>query len=626
MMSHRRASERGSLMVVLPISLIVAVGLAVATLSLSTTNLSESNRETKRIRAYYVAKAGIENQIAQIRSLTQNAVLVNAFQGVDSLNLDRTFDDEPLDDGTSVAGTYDVSVRVEGLGVGTMSNSSRFVTIRSTGWVPNKTAPDRVQHTVETTIEVRLRGGSVFDYAYFINHWGWFYGNTIVANGNVRANGQFDLGGYSSTVNGSPRYLGMNGTDLYGYMDDNADDVRDGTDGGIYAGWDIIGSQNVQGMAATADATGAKINQHDFSDQVEMPNISDLAIYEQHAKDTGSNITIGGVQVTDAVCGDDVGEKQNLCLIGTTLNPIVINGTVVVRGALIIKGVVTGHGVIYAGDNVYIADDLTYKTPPTTARPTGPSEAEFETWLNANQSKDTLGLFAREHVVLGDYTHSSTQSYVSGWMNHPSNVSKEDAGADGIPNTRKGLDGILNTADDDVLEGDNVFTVDHYTAEMAALGQIPPGKNVGDVIPGSGEDIDGDGIYDPSTTYAELTPPVAIAPANWAGNMPSGTTAFNQIGTRYIAQFDAALYTNHSLAGYIINSTGPINFNGCIVSRNEDIIYTATQLKMNHDARLIGGGDIFGYYLPRSFDEIRVMKVLDDVGDVHFDEAAAQSN
>src|SRR6185295_1342553 len=107
-----------------------------------------------------------------------------------------------------------------------------------------------------------------------------------------------------------------------------------------------------------------------------------------------------------------------------------------------------------SGGNVYVPKNLTYLNPPTTWRPATNSEADTEAWLSANMGKDALGLFAREHVVVGDYTNSSWQSYVNSWVNDPLNKSKEDAGLDGVQNTKAGMDGIMGTADDDVLEND----------------------------------------------------------------------------------------------------------------------------------------------------------------------------
>src|SRR5262249_8804931 len=153
---------------------------------------------------------------------------------------------------------------------------------------------------------------------------------------------------------------------------------------------------------------------------------------------------------------------------------------------------------------VYVADNLTYANPPTTWLPASNTEADTETWLAANTGKDFVGLFARENVVMGDFTNGTWRAYVGWWLGDPMNASQEDAGTDLIPDTRYGRDGIANTADDDPLEGDGVWTVERYTQQQYDLGLVPPGKNVGDVIPGSGEDIDGDGVFDDTLTLNDF--------------------------------------------------------------------------------------------------------------------------
>src|SRR3970282_1193272 len=97
-------------------------------------------------------------------------------------------------------------------------------------------------------------------------------------------------------------------------------------------------------------------------------------------------------------------------------------------------------------------------------------QATVEAWRQAAQSKDALGLYAAEHVVISNYTSSSWQSYVSSWVYHPLNKSIEDAGMDGIHNTKYGQDGIAGTADDDPLEGDNQWTITRYNATDLSKG------------------------------------------------------------------------------------------------------------------------------------------------------------
>jgi len=227
--------------------------------------------------------------------------------------------------------------------------------------------------------------------------------------------------------------------------------------------------------------------------------------------------------------------------------------------------------------------------PPNTSRPTGNTQAETEQWLTDNWDKDFLGLFARENIVVGDYTNSTWRSYVNSWMNSSLNKSKEDAGEDGIPNTTEGRDGITGTADDDVLDDDGVFSVEYYTDVDDALGLIPPGKSVGDVIPGTGEDIDGDGAYDGTTTLTDLDVAAALNTTNWGGNMPSGGIAsYHDISTLYANHLDATFYTNHSFCYVVLGGTSA-RINGALVSRNENIIYGTPTIDINYDCRLLGG-------------------------------------
>jgi hypothetical protein len=390
---------------------------------------------------------------------------------------------------------------------------------------------------------------------------------------------------------------------LSGYQDDNGDGLTDGNDGGVFAGWDIVDAHNLQGNG------GRPENQHQFVEGVPMPNLTDLASYEAAAVAAGSSITIGGVTMTNSVYGDEPGELQHLYLVGTVASPIVLDGPVVVRGDVVIRGVVTGQGAIYSGGNVFCPNSITYLNPPTTARPADNSQATTEAWLSANAGKDFLGLFARENVVVGDYTHHWWQSYVGQWLNSPMNASAEDAGEDGMPNTRAGRDGVLGTSDDDVLEGDGVFTIDHYTQQDHDLGLIPAGHAVGDPIPGTGEDIDGDGVYDPTLTLADMALAAPLTSANFGGNLPPGGVAtYSSIASLYANRLDAVFYTNHALSWLVLGAT-PAQINGAIISRNENMIYGTPTLEVNYDDRLLGGNTgLAAALLPRELAPMEVVR------------------
>ena len=598
--------ERGSILVAVLFMVVLVAAFCLSSILMSHSDSRHAAFLVHRTQALYVAQAGLEDLVHELSNMRSASPVDDPFVWYNSLAGKTLRDGTWLTkDGVS-AGQYDVSVSQ----VNVVDTWARDLVVQVNGWVPSWDHPQAVHRTIDAVIRVAVGRSEVFDYVYFINNWGWYYGNTIVANGNVRGNGQFDGGGYQATLNALPRFDRLEGTDFTGYKDD----------GGIFAGWNIVGASNMRGDANTlwtqADSDAGKCDQedvgekkcqHSYQDRVLMPNLSDLSVYENLAREKGSTIKIGDDVVVTAVQGDDAGEKQHLYLRGTVDAPIEIHGPVVVRGCLVISGVVKGQGAIYSGGNVYVPQNLTYENPPS-ATPTDPTETDMEAWIAANQNADALGLFAREHVVIGDYTHSYWQSYVNSWRGDHRNKSEEDAGEDGIPNTRNGRDGVAGTADDDVLEDDDAWTVQYYTTLHETEGLIPEGKAVGDPIPGTGEDIDGDGQYDRTCQMNEFNLPMSLCSVNWAGNPPREGTQYRDIaGCDTITRLDAAFYTNHHFAMLTLAWGQDMTFNGCIVSRNESIIYGTDHLILNYDYRLLGEGESHGFFLPKVWNPVEIV-------------------
>jgi hypothetical protein len=594
--------------------LVVMVGLAGLLSAVALTSIIEI-RETRlhadTVRAGYVAQAGSERAINFLNEVSKAGAPTDPLSTVRALfnagDTNTVFSAEPLTAGGTQVGAY--TVRLVRLAE---TATSMTIAIDSSGYMP--AAPDPANGAVpsawsawRTTVRLSMGPSKVFNYAYFINNWGWFYGHTIFSMGNARSNGQFDATGYAPTITGQPMYEQVEhdgvSVNLTGYADDNGDGLTDGNDGGVYAGWDIVNVNNVKGNGGKAS------NQHDFDGHIDMPNLSDLTQYESLALSEGSTIKISGVTYASGVVGDEPSEKENLFLVGTAANPIVLDGPVVVRGDVIIKGPVTGQGAIYAGGNIYCPDSITYVNGPTTPRPADNTESATEAWLQTNWNKDFLGLFARENVVVGDHTHWIWQHYVGWWMGHSMNASAEDAGADGIPNTKAGLDGISGTADDDVLEGDGAFTVDYYTEVDELAGLIPAGFDVGDAVPGSGEDIDGDGHYDDGATLSDVVLSKPLNTGHWRGNMPpGGYGSFKDISSLYANRLDATIYTNHSFCWTVLGSN-PASINGALVCRNENIVYGTPSVTMNHDPRLLGNAaGKASMLLPRVLQPIEVLR------------------
>ncbi|HVS08694.1 MAG TPA: hypothetical protein VMS76_02380 [Planctomycetota bacterium] len=611
--AHARFGSRtGSALVGTLVVVVCFLGLLYAASTLSAVEVRESRRAIDDLRTKHLAEAGAERAMNFLAQALQNGNAQDPLQGVVGLFGGQAtispFVGEPVLDGAAQVGSFSVTLtNVD------QTASTITVAIDSTGYLPD--APGALApgqqltswHAIRSTVRFGMGPSEVFDYAYFINNWGWFYGSSIFCNGNARSNGQFDVANYAPTITGQPLYdsVSWDGVlaKLSGYRDDNGDGLLDGNDGGVFSGWDIVGVQNLKGNG------GKPSNQHDFQPPIEMPNLSDLTWYENRAVAEGGKITIDGTVVSDAIYGDGGGEKQNLYLHGTLTKPIVLDGPVVVRGDVIIKGYVTGKGAIYAGGNVYCPDSVKYVNAPTTPRPVNNTQVATEAWLTANWNQDFLGLFARENIVVGDFTNSTWRNYVGKWMADPLNESKEDSGADKIPNTKAGKDGVLGTADDDLLEGDGVFTIQKYTEADLAHGLIPPGKNVGDPIPGTGEDIDGDGVYDPQITLSDIDITVPLNPSHWGGNMPAGGHAkYKDIATMKADTLEAVFYTNHSFC-WVVTGSGPARINGALVSRNENIIYGTPAMVCNYDSRLLGGNtSLAAGLLPTSMLPAQVLR------------------
>jgi len=580
-MRYIAKKERGAALFFTMVIVTMVLALLLTSMTLVSTKSAEAVMSTELLQARNVADAGLEYAVFWLREAMKIWGTFDVFDKLDPNPADDIYTGatqivfaQPqdgqvpgkLEDTTGkVVGEYDVYLDVRDR----TATDHRIVVVRSCAYYPSKAAfLAGAKHAYRKEIFAQLRLRQVDarpgNYGYFINHWGWFYGSTITANGSVRANGYFSMK-YDPTINGSPVFGNADGWDLQDKENN----------GGIFAGLDIVGT--CRGMGALPE------NRYPFQDPVVMPNISNLSYYKKKAKEGGS-LTVSGTEVTkNGIYGDEPGETGYLYLEGTPDDPIRINGIVVVEKDVIIKGYVTGKGTLIAGRNLYIADDVKYLNGPNTPRPSGTTETEIEAWLQENLDKDFVGFYAREHIVAGDWTDSNWQGHVFSWLKDDMNRGDEDAGLDGIHNTG------------DTGEDDGKWTVEHYTLTHSILGLIPPGSSVGDVIPGSGEDLDGDGVYDPRITTDEgwlnqLKTEVPLDPSHWGGNLPdpgaAGSWNYSDIATNDISQFDGCFYTNHAFAG-LLRASDTIRFNGGLISRNEAIVYSP-RIEFNHDERLSG--------------------------------------
>jgi len=582
--------DRGAVLIAALILAVIVAMFCMTSLVISHTESRGTYASIQRDKAFFVASAGLHDEVKALKDVMAAVPLKEPFKAFHAMAGQHTIQQRPLMSNGMVVGEYDVVVD----SVAAVDAWNRDVTITATGSVPFAGHPQAVTRTVSAVIRVGIGRSEVFDYVYFINNWGWYYGNTIIANGNIRANGQFDFGGYRPYVNGMPRF-----SEIYSGVFGAAVDQ-----GGVYAGWDIKGSENVQGRTSEDE------HMHAFGPPIPMPNLTDMTLYEETAKQKSANIKIGGVQMCNAVVGDEPGEKPRLFLKGTVDDPIELDGPIVVKGDLIIQGYVRGKGALYVQGNIYIAGNIVYSNP-IEPPPEDPSKSNMEEWIKRNESADALGLFARQHIIAGDYQHNQWRYQVQYWMKDHRNRSDEDAGEDGIPNTRAGRDGLPGTADDDILEDDKIWTVRRYTKAHGDAGLIPAGRKVGDGIPETGEDIDGDGVYDPGAELSDFDMGSRLKDTEWSGNFPAGEWQYRELcgdaAGLEIDRLDAAFYTNHAFALLTLDSDRDLIVNGCVVSRNESIIYGTKHAVFNYDLRLLQENNPHALDLPKTWKPLRMV-------------------
>ena len=610
-------NENGmAIIIVIPILLMITI-LGITAIYNANTDMDISGSVKRGSQAFYIAEAGLERAVNEYiwgNFFDENvSPISNPFGWLEGLGDSAFYSSIPLGDN----GSYSTRVTsVVNPGSQSPYIDCRDVTIEAIG----KANAGSESTTLTATMRFGILPSGVFDYSYFINHFGWWAGfpsGYAVANGNVRANGHFDLLSGHLTVNGNPRFDPITG------------EVVDG--GGVFAGGFVYPTSGAgyHGMAADS------VNRHSYagvdrneSDRafVDMPNLNDAADLDGDGNvaelnpyyidlsngvfsgtpgrvgiDLNGNGTLQpGEVIVTGTYGDNVGETGHLALAGTAANPIIIDGTVAVTGNLAIKGTIQGQGSFYTGRNTYVGGGVYYKNP-TTARPTynyGSETPEqyrtrVEAWNTANQHADLVSFMTVNNIIAGDHTSSSWRNYIiggSGWLDDYRNNGFEDVGVDGAFGNMEDRNNPYSASD---READGLFTViiadangHQHQADLPISGgvaQVPAGYHI---VPGTGEDVDGDGRYgNPYNYNDDLNFDAAFNSTNFY-NLSASVASYSDFSSFSVSRMDGVFYTNHALAGWFDDYC---QFNGSIVARNESMILRGPHLTMNHDERLASG-------------------------------------
>ena len=485
------------------------------------------------------------------------------------------------------------------------------------------TYPDglEVSATIQESVRFATGQSEVFDYAYFVNNYGWMSGSSITINGDMRANGDVSLTG--STVNGFI-YAALNNEvgaagnvtlasspsikDISTYRSAATTTSRARPDIGDYntpGAYDAPAAGGSITKALVGAVSGQAIVNED-SDPIPMPFVSDLDVYVEYAQENHGTLHCPGYSFVDStgasrsVAAKDVNahysgtgpsgdaslaDKGALVLVGTRQNPIRVSGPVVVDSDVVITGYVTGQGTIYSGRNVHIIGDIRYVNAPSW----GHQDADDAATERANASKDLLGLVAKGNIVVGDSSSSTWYRSVSSYINGGSSSVVEQYQCDasdaaiGYPSRFGGsytaTERVTGLSDGMAQVASTCGGWNRSTGQFGKVRLLTTSH----VVTETYYDWYGRArtrektVYDYSleTQYNRKFYETVCDDAVITGLKSSG-----------IACIDAVLYNNHGIFGTPGASGVSFNLNGSLVCRDEALIFSGSGINFNWDMRL----------------------------------------
>ncbi len=542
------SSSRGFILPIVLCAMLAAGILVGSALTLTLNATRTAGVHTTATRCRLSAQTALEREKAE----TQNAFLAYFRSSPATWNLLNWFDtfnaqsiglagfNNPLIQNTVIDGCA-VSVALVSVVRAPLTaiRQTAEVTLQA---VASQASPSGVSVTrvIQETVEYAMDRSSVFDYAYFVNNYGWFQGGGVTANGDIRANGDLELDG-KSWVNGNAYAAANEELGSTGVI------INDANYRSLSEYWSLNElrwrptSPTCQDGASWPMGYDGSSSLNPRQEPLDMPFLGDLNIYREIAVNQGGTIKQKGTVLVNGFfsgtgpSGLNNGVDKGCLVLDGTVDPIKIDGPVVVDGDVIIKGFVSGQGSIYAGRNIHIVGDIVYTNPPSWRKP----DSKPDQTVKNNEKKDMLGLAAKGNIVIGDYTKSdwlnSVQHYITPTFVHPYACDPTDASI--------GYNGTFS--------GD-------YTARDGGS-QIKY-------------------VYNSKTKKYE---PSSTSPRTYYQSTIGDRLITQHTQSQSIKKIDAVLYNNHATMGRV----GQCQFNGALVCRDEGIIYN-TSVQFNWDIRL----------------------------------------
>lgn len=578
----RNSKRRGTALISAFIMMSLVSVAAVTYVGSASQRYREAKRQTLEIQTTHLCEAGVQ---AVLRSMWRPFKINQTFDVMDGLCVGAT-SDNPMG---SLSGTVP---HVGAFAAGVISYYSpnndpysRIVTVRAVGWMDSNgngvIDPGEPTQTVDVSASFQLSRSQVFDYAYFVNNYGWMDGfqpSWLVVNGDMRANGNFAFTNGYPTVNGSvfacsndklvPPAIGLindapvkwdNST--YGAAANGNPRMRQAynaaTHGaygsGSYENWkdflfDTNGHIDNNGLAGAAlgDSTGLKSWAKTSSgmtpiesmldptptSEVIMPDLSNLAFYQ--------NLSNNYVD-TKQFFGDGTPNPNfNQGAFVQTWNPAANGGTGAYQ-TITTNGQVLGSAAMIG-------------TPQHPILVHGPVTFSQDAVIEGNVSGQGTLYTGRNAHVIGSILYTNPPDF---------------RGVDqtSIDNANEKKDMLALAARGSVILGDPSGFTNAYPLRY----MTPPFTHAryddnGNLIPAfDAKQVDGTGFKRYQSVMGDAYLHSIAQPVN---------------------QIDAILYTNFVGGGNIGTGGRGVHFNGSIISKDEAMVVWSLPMDMNYDHRI----------------------------------------
>ncbi|MBC7533376.1 MAG: hypothetical protein H7318_17530 [Oligoflexus sp.] len=178
--------------------------------------------------------------------------------------------------------------------------------------------------------------------------------------------------------------------------------IHQASEATIMGDWLVAGKWEVNKSGAKVQVTGDK--KEDYSGPEVPTGFVSIDMTAAKAKASGSLKGFGSLGPVNI----QKTHRGNIVLVGTTANPIQINGDVMVEGDVIISGPYQGVGTLYASGSVYIPSDLiathsVFPYPDTKAEATAMADIAVK-----DAKLDGLGIAAAKNIYLGNIEFFTT--------------------------------------------------------------------------------------------------------------------------------------------------------------------------------------------------------------------------